>query len=201
MDQPMTSEGSQQSLEKELAEVRFEFGNQQQENTRLLERIKELEEAKSRKKKSGTQSDTSSHSSARNRRFMEREGEKEKALTTFDFEDFEDFFKDFKEEHYQIYFTQDNLEFESEFFSTFLKYKSKKVLDLAIKNAKKELEEDPQNLRKIRKEYLLGRLEEKFVEYPDCYCSAWEDWIDTINDKYCDKHQYTKGIYEELGDF
>ena len=73
------------------------------------------------KKWSGTLSgDYSSNSSSSNRRFMQKEGEKGKALTTYGFEDFEDFLEDFKDEHYQFYFDQDNLEFIMSYCTQFV---------------------------------------------------------------------------------
>ena len=199
--QPMASESNRQTAQQDLVEVRLELEYQKQENDRLRERIKELEASQSKKKSSGRLSlDHSSHSSSSNRRFMQKELEKEKALTTFDFEDFEDFLEEYKDSNHELYFDQDNIEFQSEFFHTFLKLKPRLVLDLAIEKAKKQLKEDPQDSRKIRKDYLLNRLDGKFFEYPDCFCSAFEKWIHNINYKYKDRHQYTKEIYEEIGD-
>jgi len=197
----MASWSTVKTAQQELVEVRLELEYQKQENARLREKIQELVAVKSKRKSSGTLSlDYTSHSSSSNRRFVQRETEKEEALNTFDFEAFEDFLEEYKDENYQLYFDQDNIEFQNEFFHTFLKLKPKLVLDLAIKKAKKKLQEDPKDSSRIRKEYLLGRLDQKFTEYPDCFCSAFEHWIDSINHKYKDKHQYTKEIYDEIGD-
>ena len=197
----MASWSTGKTAQQELVEVRLELEYQKQENARLRERIQELEAGVSKKKLSGTFSlDHTSHSSSSNRRFIRREIEKEEALTTFDFEAFEDFLEEYKDENYQLYFDKDNIEFQSEFFHTFLELKPKLVLDLAIKKASKKLQEDPQDPRRIRKDYLLGRLDQKFTEYPDCFCAAFEHWIDSINHKYKDRHQYSKEIYDEIGD-
>jgi len=200
-DQPMASWSTGKTAQQELVEVRLELEYQKQENARLQEKIKKLEAVASKKKSSGTLLlDHTSHSSSSNRRFIRRENEKEEALTTYDFEAFEDFLEDYKDENFQLYFDQDNIAFQSEFFHTFLELKPKLVLDLAIENARIRLQEDPQDSSRIRKDYLLERLDQKFTEYPDCFCSAFEHWIDSINHKYKDKHLYTKEIYEERGD-
>jgi len=97
----MASRSTGKTAEQELVEVRLELEYQKQENERLREKIQELEAVKSKKKSSGTLWEGySSHSSSSNRRFMQKELEKETALTTFDFEDFEDFLEDYKDENY-----------------------------------------------------------------------------------------------------
>ena len=107
-DQPMASWSTVKTAQQELVKVRLELEYQKQENARLREKIQELEAAKSKRKSSGTLSlDYTSHSSSSNRRFIRREIEKEEALTTFDFEAFEDFLEEYKDENYQLYFDQD----------------------------------------------------------------------------------------------
>jgi len=104
----MASWSTVKTAQQELVKVRLELEYQKQENARLREKIQELEAAKSKRKSSGTLSlDYTSHSSSSNRRFIRREIEKEEALTTFDFEAFEDFLEEYKDENYQLYFDQD----------------------------------------------------------------------------------------------
>jgi len=72
-------------------EVRLEHEYQKQETARLRETIKKLAAVASQKKSSGTLlPGYTAHSISSNRRFIRRENEKEEALTTFDFEAFED---------------------------------------------------------------------------------------------------------------
>jgi len=75
---------------------------------------------------------------------MKKEGEKLEALTTYNFRAFDQYLDTFKEANPK-YLEQDQKEFESEFYSTFLKHSPYLVLDLVIKRTDKELTEFPQD--------------------------------------------------------
>jgi len=67
---------------------------------------------------------------------------------------------------------------------------------LAIRKNDKEIEESSQNSEEIEKRILLQKLEKEFEAHPDCYCEAWVDYINTLEEKYQAEHLFSKGIYE-----
>jgi len=201
------------TIETELRGVYQELRKHRLINDRLFKKFNELEQSflqkhpveESEHSSSEEQSpkrvklelEHSSHSSASNRAFCSREIEKEEALSTFNFPAFHTFLEKFKSNIHPNYFSQEQLEFESEYYSDFLVKGSKQVLDSAIRTNDKQIKENPQDLEEIEKRNLLQKLEKVFENHPECYCEAWDNFIADIEEIYKGKHIFSDGIYQE----
>lgn len=118
------------------------------------------------------------------------------ALTTYNSRAFDNFLNTYKEENPE-FFTQDQIEYKSDYFKDFLKEPSKLVLDLATKKATKELKAFPQDPDRQNKKALLHSLRERFQSYPQCYLSGWQRFVLKIERMYQDRHLFNKKISEE----
>ena len=201
------------TIESELKGVYLELRKQRLINDRLFKKVDDLEQSFLQKhpveesdfssseekspKKAKLELDHSSHSSASNRAFYLKEIEKEEALSTFNFPAFHSFLEKFKSSIHPNYFSQEQLEFESEFYSDFLVKGPKQVLNSAIRTNDKQIKENPHDLEEIEKRNLLQKLEKVFEQHPDCYCEAWHNFISDIEDIYKGTHKYTDGVYHE----
>lgn len=201
------------AIEAELRGVHQELRKQRLINGRLFEKFDKLEQLflqrhpleESEHSSSEEQSpkrvklelEHSSHSSASNRAFCLRETEKIEALSTFNFPAFHSFLEEFKSNAHPNFFSQEQLELESEYYADFLAKGSKQVLDSAIRTNDKQIKENPQNLEEIEKRNLLQKLEKFFEQHPDCYCEAWDNFISDIEKRYKGTHIFTDGIYQE----
>jgi len=201
------------TIEAELKGVYLELRKQRLINDRLIKKVNDLEQSFLQKhpveeidissseeqspKKAKLELDHSSHSSASNRAFCLKAIEKEEALSTFNFPAFHSFLEEFKSNIHPNYFSQEQLEFESEYYSDFLVKGSKQVLDSAIRTNDKQIKENPQDLEEIEKRNLLQKLEKVFETHPDFYCEAWDRFIADIEEIYKGTHIYSDDIYQE----
>jgi len=118
-------------FEAQLSAVLQELSKQRTLIETLTKRVEALKE---RPPRSIVFGDNSSHSTASNKEFMRKKGEKIEALTTYNFRAFDDFINICKEENPE-FFTQDQIEYESEYYKDFLEEPSKTVLDLVTKKS------------------------------------------------------------------
>ena len=186
-------QAANRQLQEDLEGVNQELALQKIQIEQLIKRVEILEEKPPNSVAFG---DHSSHSTASNKAFVRKESEKFDALTTYNFEAFNQYLDNFKEENPQ-YFEQDEIEFESEFFHTFLKNSPYQVLDLAFKRVNKKLTEFPQDSSVLEEKALLDKTLERFNQYPGCYESAWENFIYEVELEYKGAHNYSKGDYDE----
>jgi len=193
---PMPKTNKHKALVEEIKGIHQELRNQRAINERLSQRIDNLEKALSRKEQPEENEQSSSSSSSINSVVTFTETEKEEALTTYNFQAFSTFHEEFKSTLHYSYFSRERLEQVSENYENFLTSGTKKVLDLAIRKNDKEIEESSQNSEEIEKRILLQKLEKEFEAHPDCYCEAWFDYINTLEEKYQAEHLFSRGIYE-----
>jgi len=186
-------QAANRQLQEDLKGVYQELAIQKNQIHKLIQRVEILEE---KPPNSIAFRDHSSHSTASNKAFVRKECEKFDALTTYNFKAFDQYLDNFKKENPK-YFEKDQTEFESEFFSTFLKNSPYQVLDLAIKRINKNLIESPQDSTILEEKALLDKILKRFQQYPGCYESAWENFIYEVELEYKGAHNYSKGDYDE----
>jgi len=186
-------QAANRQLQEELKGVYQELAIQKTQIYKLIKRVEILEEKPPHSIAFG---DHSSHSTASNKAFVREKCEKFDALTTYNFKAFIQYLDNFKEENPK-YFEQDQIEFESEFFSTFLKNSPYQVLDLAFKRINKKLTESPQDSTTLEEKEVLEKILKRFQQYPGCYESAWENFIYEVELEYKGAHNYSKGDSDE----
>ena len=195
-DHPMPKINKHKALVEEIKGIHQELRDQRAINERLFQRIDDLEKALSSKEQSEEKEQSSSSSSSINSVVTITEAEKEEALTTYNFQAFSTFHAEYKSTLHHSYFSRERLEQVSENYENYLTSGTKKVLDSAIRKNDKEFEESSQNSVEIEKRILLQTLEKEFEAHPDCYCEAWYDYINKLEEKYQAEHSFSRGIYE-----